>query len=60
MFAIFKFYSTVGGHKVESPPKKNFTAPTSRIPKHVRMSKSVTNCENFKGGNFGTPKKHPV
>ena len=28
---------------------KNLVAPTSGIPKRVRMSKSVKNCENFIG-----------
>ena len=45
--------------KISQFPKKIFTAPTSRISKCVRTSKSVKNCENFKGCYFETPKKTP-
>ena len=40
--------------------KKKLAAPTSGIPKRLRMSKSVQNYENFKGGYFKRAKKRPI
>ena len=38
MFAIFKFYSTVGGHKVESPQKT--------LQRQLQGFQNMSGCQN--------------